>query len=74
MCLAIPMRLVERKDVVGTSELHGVRREVGLLLCPEARVGDWLLVHAGFAIGTVDEREAEATLEVLERMHAEDPS
>ena len=68
MCLAIPMRLVERREVLGTAELHGVRREVGLLLCPDARVGDWVLVHAGFAIGAVDAAEATATLAVLERM------
>jgi len=72
MCLAIPMQLVERREILGTAELHGVRREIGLLLCPDAQPGEWVLVHAGFAIGEVDEREARATLSVLERMAAEE--
>jgi hydrogenase expression/formation protein HypC len=65
MCLAIPMRLVERDQLQGTAELDGVRRRVGLLLCPEARAGDYVLVHAGYAIGTVDEQEAERTLALI---------
>jgi hydrogenase expression/formation protein HypC len=72
MCLAIPMRLVQRNEFIGTAELEGVRREIGLALCPEARVGDFVLVHAGFAIGTLDAEEAEATLAVLEHISMED--
>jgi hydrogenase expression/formation protein HypC len=66
MCLAIPMKLVERDRLQGTAELEGVRRKLGLMLCPEAQVGDYVLVHAGYAIGTVDEDEARSTLELLE--------
>ncbi|MCB9914789.1 MAG: carbamoyltransferase HypF [Planctomycetes bacterium] len=65
MCLAIPMRLVERRELVGTCDLDGVRREVGLMLASEANVGDWVLVHAGYAIGVVDEAEAARTLALL---------
>ena len=65
MCLAIPMVLLERSEWEGTVELSGVRRRVGLLLCPEAEVGDHVLVHAGYAIGRVDAEEAERTLELL---------
>jgi len=65
MCLAIPMQLVECDRLQGTAELEGVRRKVGLMLCPEARSGDYVLVHAGYAIGMVDEDEAKSTLELL---------
>ncbi|MCC7012887.1 MAG: HypC/HybG/HupF family hydrogenase formation chaperone [Planctomycetes bacterium] len=72
MCLAIPMRLVERREFVGTGEVDGVRREIGLALCSEARVGDFVLVHAGFAIGCIDEEAARETLAALARIAAED--
>lgn len=65
MCLAIPMKLIERERLQGTAELEGVRRQVGLMLCPEARAGEYVLVHAGYAIGTIDEEEANRTLELI---------
>ncbi len=68
MCLAVPMRLVERDDLDGVVELDGVRRRVSLMLLPEAVVGDHLLIHAGFAIGRLDDREAAETLELLRQL------
>ena len=68
MCLAIPMLLVERGELSGAAELRGVRRTVGLLLCPDARVGDQVLVHAGCAISVVDEASARETLALLDRI------
>jgi hydrogenase expression/formation protein HypC len=65
MCLAIPMRLVERREMEGTVELDGVSRTVSLMLLPEAEVGQHLLIHAGYAIGAVDEDEAMRTLDLL---------
>jgi hydrogenase expression/formation protein HypC len=65
MCLAIPMRLVEMDGWKGTAELDGVRRDVSLALFPEVQVGDYLLVHAGYAIGKLDEEEARITLQLL---------
>jgi hydrogenase expression/formation protein HypC len=65
MCLAIPMRLKERSDMDGVVELDGVERRVSLMLLPEAEVGQHLLIHAGYAIGAVDEDEAARTLELL---------
>ncbi len=62
------MKLVERQEAVGVAEIDGVRREVSLMLQPEARVGDYLLVHAGYAIGLVDEAEANETLELLRQV------
>ncbi len=72
MCLAVPARIVDRKDLMATVEVSGVTREVSLMLLPDARVGDYVLVHAGFAIQTVDEEEARRTLELLEELAAHD--
>jgi len=65
MCLAVPMRLIRRTDVLGVAEVDGVQREVSLMLQPEAKEGDWVLIHAGFAIGVVDEAEAQATIALM---------
>ena len=65
MCLAIPMRLTERTEMEGVVELDGVRRTVSLMLLPDAEVGEHLLIHAGYAIGSVNEEEAARTLELL---------
>jgi len=68
MCLAIPMQIIDRGEWDGTAELRGVQRRVSLMLCPEAEVGGYVLVHAGYAIATVDQEEARKTLEVLDEM------
>jgi len=65
MCLAIPMRLIERDELRGTVEIDDVRRDVRLELLPDASVGDYLLVHAGYAIGVVDEQEAIETVRLM---------
>jgi len=53
---------------LGTVELTGATRDCSLLLVPEAKVGDWLLVHAGFAVQIVDEEEAQKTLEAFKEL------
>lgn len=68
MCLAIPMRLREHHGLSGTLEIGGVRKEVMLTLTPEAKVGDWLVVHAGYALEIMDEQEAERTLSLLQEL------
>lgn len=65
MCLAIPMVVVERNEFEGVAEIDGVRRQVSMIFVPEAEIGDYVLVHAGFAIGQVDAEEAAKTLELL---------
>jgi len=50
---------------MGTIDVDGVRREVSLLLLEDARVGDWVIVHAGFAIQTIDEAAARESLDIL---------
>jgi hydrogenase expression/formation protein HypC len=78
MCLAIPGQVVEMVDEqhrLALVDIAGVRRSVnvGLLDLDEGGVqpGDWVLIHVGFAISRVDEREARATRELLERIGAE---
>jgi hydrogenase expression/formation protein HypC len=73
MCLGIPGRIVERRDdgglAVGTVDFGGVRREVCLAyVADEVEVGDYVIVHVGFAISKVDEQEARRTFEVLREM------
>jgi len=65
MCLAIPMVLVERNEFEGVAEIDGVQRRISVMYVPEAEVGDYVLVHAGYAIGQVDADEAARTLEIL---------
>ena len=68
MCLAVPARLIAVNDAIGTVELTGATRDCSLLPVPEAKVGDWLLVHAGFAVQIVDEEEAQKTLEAFKEL------
>jgi hydrogenase expression/formation protein HypC len=68
MCLAIPMRIIEIDGFRAVAEVDGVRREARLDLLPEAAVGDYVLVHAGLAIATVDPEAAEETLTVLRQL------
>ena len=73
MCLGIPGRIVELRDVhglaMGVVDFGGVRREVCLAyVADEVAVGDYAIVHVGFAISKVDEEEARRTWEVLREM------
>ena len=71
MCLGIPAQIVELIDSEGAlakAEISGVRRAVSIALCPEVEVGDWVLVHVGFALDRIDEQQARETLELLEQM------
>ena len=65
MCLAVPARIIEMTGDVATVDMEGVRRSVSMMLLPEARVGEYVIVHAGFAIGRLDEKEAEETLKMI---------
>ena len=73
MCLAIPGKIVEIVDVdnrIAKVEVGGVKRNIniGMLGEDEARVGDYVLIHVGFAMSKVDEHEAEETLRVLKEI------
>jgi hydrogenase expression/formation protein HypC len=66
MCLGIPARVLERQDGgLAKVDFGGVRRSVSVAFTPNVEPGDWVLVHVGFALATIDEDEAQATLELL---------
>jgi len=69
MCLAVPAKIIEKKDQMAVVDLSGVQRNVSTMLLPEAQVGDFVLVHAGFAMQIVDEEEAERTNEALRELN-----
>ncbi|WP_439609565.1 HypC/HybG/HupF family hydrogenase formation chaperone [Hydrogenophaga sp.] len=69
MCLAIPARLVElRPDDQAVVDLGGIRKEISIALVADVRVGDYVIVHVGHAIGTIDPEEAERTLALFAEM------
>ncbi len=70
MCLAIPARIVELKGDKAIAEAMGNRWKIKTTLLPEAGVGTLVLVHAGFAIGLIDEKEAKETWELLAEIDA----
>lgn len=71
MCLALPARVVELQDADNAIvELGGVRKTVSVALTPEAKVGDYVIVHVGHAIGLLDAEEAEKTLALFAEMAA----
>ncbi len=69
MCLGVPGRIIEIYEHEGlrrcTIDFGGVEREACLDFVPEAKVGDYALIHVGFAISLVGEQEAQETLELL---------
>ena len=74
MCLAVPGKVLDCRDVgfnrIAKVGFGGVTRQVYLDFVPEAAVGDYVMVHVGFAISKVDEAEAKRTYELLEEMGA----
>jgi hydrogenase expression/formation protein HypC len=68
MCLAVPMKIITIEGFSAIVEAGGVSREINLRLLEDARIGDYVLVHAGFAIETIDEHEAEETLKLMEQI------
>lgn len=65
MCLAIPSRIIKIDQDVGTVDVDGVKREVSLLMIEDPRIGDYVIVHAGFAIKKIDELVAYESLQIL---------
>ncbi len=72
MCLAVPGRLTEiageGDERTGKVDFGGVQRQVSLAYVPEATVGDYVLIHVGFAISVIDEQSAQETLEALAQL------
>jgi len=68
MCLAIPMKLIKIEGDKGEVELSGVKKEVSLTLLKKVEIGDYLIIHAGFAIEKLNEEEAKKTLAIWEEI------
>jgi hydrogenase expression/formation protein HypC len=66
MCLAIPARVKSIDGMEAEVEIGGVSRKASIMLTPEAKVGDYVLLHTGYAINVIDEAEAEETLRLFE--------
>jgi len=74
MCLAIPMQIIEKEGVNGKVSQGGVVYDVNFTLLPEAQIGDYVLVHAGFAIQRLDETEAGKTIQLFAEMFKKEAS
>jgi len=68
MCLAVPSKIIEINDTVAKVAVDGVVREASLMLLDDAGVGDYVIVHAGFAISKVDEDAALQTIADMRRI------
>jgi hydrogenase expression/formation protein HypC len=71
MCLGIPMKVVEVHGDRGMVEIGGVKREASFQLLENVKVGEYVLVHAGYAINKIDEEEAQETLDLLREIAIE---
>jgi hydrogenase expression/formation protein HypC len=72
VCLAIPVQIKQIDGMNAVVDIGGVTRTVSLALAPDARINDYVLVHAGYAIGIVDEEEARESLKLFKEMAALD--
>ncbi len=70
MCVAVPMELIEINYPSGIAESKGVKRQVGLQLLPEdeVKIGDYVIVHVGFAIEKMDKKQADEILNMLDEI------
>ncbi len=70
MCLAVPSKIIKIENGIGTIDVDGVKRTASLLLVEDAIVGDYVIVHAGFALHKIDEKAAMDTLNILKEAAA----
>jgi hydrogenase expression/formation protein HypC len=68
MCLGIPLKIVEINGKEAFGELNGVRKKVRVDLIKDLKLGDYVMVHAGFALEILKEEEAKETLKILEEI------
>jgi len=68
MCLAVPARITEINGTKAVVDMAGVVQQASIMTLPDAKVGDYVIVHAGFAIEKLDEEEALRTLELFKEM------
>jgi hydrogenase expression/formation protein HypC len=65
MCLGVPMQVKTIENEVAICEIDGVQREASLMMLDDVKIGDYVLIHAGFAIEKIDDDEAQLTLKAL---------
>jgi hydrogenase expression/formation protein HypC len=68
MCLAVPVIITKVEGKEGEVEIGGVTRRISLWLTPEAKVGDYVLLHTGYAISVLDQEEAQETLKLFQEI------
>jgi len=68
MCLAIPARVLKIENNLAIVDMAGVKREADIRMVSNVRVGEYVLIHAGFAIEKIGEKEAEETLQLFREM------
>jgi hydrogenase expression/formation protein HypC len=71
MCLAIPMKITELKGKTAIVGVSGVEKEVNIELLENVKTGDYILIHAGFAIEKLNKKDAEETLKIIEQAYQE---
>jgi hydrogenase expression/formation protein HypC len=72
MCIAVPMKVLKVNGDFGDAELGGIIKEVSIILIDDVKVGDYILVHAGYAIQKIDENEALETISFLKKLDKKD--
>ncbi len=65
MCLAIPARILKIEDNLAQVDMAGVKRQADIRMVSNVKVGEYILIHAGFAIEKIEEKDAEETLQLL---------
>ena len=68
MCLAVPAKIISIKDNIAQVDMAGTTTRASLTMTPEAKVGDYVLLHTGYAISIVDEKEAMETLKIFKEL------
>jgi len=68
MCLAIPAKIVSIDGTAAEADIGGLKRNISVWLTPDVKVGDYVLLHTGYAINVIDEEEAQETLKLLTEM------
>lgn len=70
MCLAVPVLIKSITSEEAEVDIGGITRRISIMLTPEARVGDYAIVHSGYAINILDQQEAQETLRLLSELIA----
>lgn len=70
MCLAIPGKVVKRiENCMGVVDLGGVTKEISLVFLPQVKAGDWIIIHTGFALESISEKDALETISLLQEAY-----